>query len=275
MPGPGDDLAQRAAKVVRAGSDVSPRVGLILGSGLGAALGDAFQEDAGFAFTDLPGFPPPGVPGHAGRFALGHLAGVPVASFFGRVHFYEGHGMDVPALLPRLIRELGAETIVVTAAVGGVEPGLAGGTVAVITDHMNMMGTAPLRGWRDPDGMPAFIPMGEAYDPSLAELALTRARALDIAVAPGVYAAMSGPAYETPAEIRLIGQAGATVVGMSMVPEVLPARALGMRVLGLAMVTNALGEPVSHEEVVRISNETAKAVGRLLVDLLPRIDEGA
>jgi inosine/guanosine/xanthosine phosphorylase family protein len=275
LPGPGDDLPQRAAKVVRAGSELIPRVGLILGSGLGAALGDAFREEVGFPFTDLPGFPPPGVPGHAGRFALGHLAGVPVASFFGRVHFYEGHGMDVPALLPRLVRELGAEIIVVTAAVGGVEPGLAGGTVAVITDHLNMMGTAPLRGWRDPDGLPAFIPMGQAYDPSLAKLALARARALDVAAAPGVYAAMSGPAYETPSEIRLIGQAGATVVGMSMVPEVLPARALGMRVLGLAMVTNALGEPVSHEEVVRVSNETAKAVGRLLVDLLPRIDEGA
>jgi purine-nucleoside phosphorylase len=275
LPGPGDDLPQRAAKVVRAASELIPRVGLILGSGLGPALGDAFEEEAGFAFTDLPGLPPPGVPGHAGRFALGHLSGVPVASFFGRVHFYEGHGMDVPALLPRLVRELGAETIVVTAAVGGVEPGLAGGTVAVVTDHLNMMGTAPLRGWRYPDGMPAFIPMGRAYDPSLAELALERARALDIAVVPGVYAALSGPAYETPAEITVIGRAGATVVGMSMVPEVLPARALGMRVLGLAMVTNALGEPVSHEEVVRVSNETAKAVGRLLVDLLPRIDEGA
>lgn len=274
LPGPGDDLPQRAAKVVRAESDLIPTVGLILGSGLGPALGDAFHEEAGFAFTDLPGFPPPGVPGHAGRFSLGHLAGVPVGSFSGRVHFYEGHGMDVPALLPRLLRELGATTLVVTAAVGGVEPGLEGGTVVVVTDHVNMMGTAPLRGWRYPDGMPAFVPMGQAYDPELAELALERAGVSGIAAAPGVYAAMSGPAYETPAEIRLIGQAGATVVGMSMVPEVVPSRALGMRVLGLAMVTNALGEPVSHEDVVRVSNETAKAVGRLLVDLLPRIDEG-
>ena len=275
LPGPGDDLPERAAKVVRAASRLVPRVGLILGSGLGPAVSDAFRETAGFAFTDLPGFPAPGVPGHAGRFALGELAGVPVASFSGRVHFYEGHGMDVPALLPRLLRELGAGIIIVTAAVGGVAPSLAAGTVAVITDHLNMMGTAPLRGWRHHDGMPAFIPMGRAYDPALTELALERARALGIATAPGVYAAMSGPAYETPMEIRLIGQAGATVVGMSMVPEVLPARALGMRVLGLAMVTNAFGEPVSHEDVVRVSNETAKAVGRLLVDLLPRIDEGA
>jgi purine-nucleoside phosphorylase len=120
--------------------------------------------------------------------------------------------------------------------------------------------------------MPAFISMRAAYDPGLTDLTLERARVLGIAAAPGVYAAMSGPAYETPAEITLAGRAGATVVGMSMVPEVVPARALGMRVLALAMVTNALGEPVSHEEVVRVSNETARAVGRLLVDLLPLID---
>ena len=276
LPGPGDDLPERAAKVVRATSELVPRVGLVLGSGLGPALGDAFDEEAGFAFTDLPGFPPPGVPGHAGRFALGHLAGVPVASFFGRVHFYEGHGMDVPALLPRLARELGAEIIIVTAAVGGVEPGLAGGTVAVLTDHLNMMGTTPLRGWRYPDGMPAFVPMGHAYDPALARARVgARARARDRRRAGRVRSDV-GPAYETPAEIRLIGQAGATVVGMSMVPEVLPARALGMRVSGLAMVTNAFGEPVSHDEVVRVSERRPpRRSGRLLVDLLPRIDEGA
>ncbi len=252
-----------------------PRIGLILGSGLGPALGPSFEEEASFAFDELPGFPPPGVPGHAGRLALGRLAGVPVAAYSGRVHFYEGHGMDVPALLPRLARELGAGTMVLTAAAGGVEPGLAAGTVVVLTDHLNMMGTAPLRAWRYPDGMPAFVPMGDAYDENLVALALERAVALDVVAVPGVYAAMSGPAYETRAELTLVRQAGATIVGMSVVPEALPARALGMRVLGLSMVTNALGEPVSHEEVVRVSNETAVAVGRLLVDLLPRIDEGA
>lgn len=275
LPGPGDDLPKRAADVVRAVSELVPRVGLVLGSGLGPALDDAFEREASFPFTDLPGFPPPGVPGHEGRLGLGRIAGVPVAVYAGRVHFYEGHGMDVPALLPRLARELGAETMILTAAAGGVEPGLAAGTVVVVTDHVNMMGTAPLRGWRFPDGMPAFIPMSGAYDADLVRLTLDRARAIGIAAVRGIYAAMSGPAYETPTEISLTARAGATVVGMSMVPEVLPARALGMRVLGLSMVTNALGEPVSHEEVVRVSNETAKAVGRLLVDLLPRIDEGA
>ncbi|MFI5312386.1 MAG: purine-nucleoside phosphorylase, partial [Gemmatimonadales bacterium] len=139
----------------------------------------------------------------------------------------------------------------------------------------NMMGVAPLRGWRYPDGMPAFVPMTEPFDRALGRLALERARALGVVAAPGVYAAMSGPAYETATEIALVRQAGATVVGMSVVPEVLPARALEMRVLALAMVTNAFGEAVSHDEVVRVSNQTAEAVGRLLVDLVPLIDEGA
>jgi purine-nucleoside phosphorylase len=271
LPGPGDDLPARAAAVVRGSTDIQPRVAVVLGSGLGPALGDALEEAVSFSFIDLPGFPPSGVPGHAGRLAVGHLAGVPIAAFFGRVHFYEGHGMDVPALLPRLARELGADTMVLTAAVGGLVPGEAAGTVVVVRDHLNMMGEAPLRGWRYPDGMPAFISATEVYDEALRSLAFERAQAIGIASSVGVYAAMSGPAYETPAEVALLRSAGATVVGMSMVPEAMPAAALGMRVLGICSLTNAFGEHVEHEEVVRVSNETAVAVGRLLVDLLPRM----
>ncbi len=274
LPGPGDDLAEQAAALVRDRTALEPSVGLILGSGLGPALGADLVAEATFAFTDLPGFPPPGVPGHAGTLTLGHLAGVPVASYSGRVHFYEGHGMDTPALLPRLAHALGARTLVVTAAAGGLDADLPAGTVVVLTDHLNLMGVAPLRGWRYPDGMPAFVGLRDAYDPELADLALERGRALGLKIEPGVYAAMSGPAFETPAELRLLALAGATVVGMSTVPEVVPARALEMRVLGMSMVTNALGEHVEHEEVVRVGNETAPAVGRLLVDLLPRIAGG-
>lgn len=273
VPGPGDDLPARAAEVVRARTDLVPAVAVVLGSGLGPALGKALEPVAGFAFTDLPGFPPPGVPGHAGTLVLGRLAGVPVAAFNGRVHVYEGHGMDVPALLPRLAHELGAATMVLTAAVGGLEPGVDAGTVVVLHDHLNMMGTTPLRGWRYADGTPAFIDARAIYDPDLAELALARARALGIHVTSGVYGAMSGPAYETPTEVGMLQRLGATVVGMSMVPEALPANALGMRVLGICSLTNAFGEHVTHEDVVRVSNETAKAVGRLLVDLLPRLPQ--
>lgn len=276
VPGPPDDLAARAAEAVRSVADVVPAVAVILGSGLGPALGDDLEVAAELAFTEIPGLPPPGVPGHAGRLQLGTLAGVPVAAFSGRVHFYEGHGMDVPAVLPRLAHELGARTIVLTAAVGGLEEGVPAGTVVVLRDHVNMMGVAPLRGWRYPDGTPAFVNTSDVYDPALADLALERARAIGVRARPGVYAAMSGPAYETPTEIRMLQGVGATVVGMSMVPEALPARALGMRVLGLCSLTNAFGEHVTHEEVVRVSNETATAVGRLLVDLFPRLPrEGA
>ena len=184
--------------------------------------------------------------------------------------------MDVPALLPRLARELGAETIIVTAAVGGVEPGLAGGTVVVRHRSPEHDGDRTAARMALPRRDAGVRPDGPGLRPApRGARAGARAGARRSPPRPACTQRCPGPAYETPAEIRLIGQAGATVVGMSMVPEVLPARALGMRVLGLAMVTNAFGEPVSHEEVVRVSNETAKAVGRLLVDLLPRIDEGA
>ena len=271
VPGPGDDLAARGAEVVRGATDLVPDVAVVLGSGLGPALGDALQVEVEFAFTELPGFPPPGVPGHAGTLALGRLAGVAVAAFSGRVHFHEGHGMDVPALLPRLAHALGARTMVITAAVGGLVPGQPAGTVVVLHDHLNLMGVAPLRAWRYPDGTPAFVSTQQVYDPSLRALTLERAAALGIGASDGIYAAMSGPAYETPTEVAMLRGLGATVVGMSMVPEALPALALRMRVLGLCSLTNAFGEPVSHEEVVRVSNETAIAVGRLLVDLFPRL----
>jgi purine-nucleoside phosphorylase len=276
IPAPPDDLAERGAEIIRARTDLEPAVAIVLGSGLGPALGDHLREEASFAFVDLPGLPSSGVPGHAGRLILGRLAGVPVAAFSGRVHYYEGHGMDVPALLPRIARALGARTMVLTATVGGLVPGMAAGTVVVLRDHLNMMGAAPLRGWRFPDGTPAFVSAQAIYDPALRDMALETAQAIGIRSAVGVYGAMSGPAYETPSEIAMLQTLGATVVGMSMVPEALPAHALGMRVLGLCSLTNAFGDHVTHEEVIRVSNETAAAVGRLLVDLLPRLpSEGA
>ena len=271
-PGPGDDLASRAAQMVRTKTDLVPKVALVLGSGLGPALAQALTPDAVFAYQDLPGFPATAVPGHEGTATVGTLAGVPVLVFAGRFHLYEGHDSDVPALLPRLAHAMGAGTMILTAAVGGLSPDVVAGTVIVVTDHMNFMGATPLQGWRTPDGTPAFVNAQEVYDPALSELALARARALGITAAPGVYAAMRGPAYETPAEVAFLGRAGGTVVGMSMVPEALPARALGLRVLGLCSLTNALGTHVSHDEVVRVSNETAVAVGLLLRDLLPLME---
>jgi inosine/guanosine/xanthosine phosphorylase family protein len=248
-----------------------PLVAIILGSGLGPALVSDLEVETSLAFDELPGFPAAAVPGHAGRLDLGTLAGVPVAAFSGRVHLYEGHDVEVPARLPRLAHALGARTIVLTAAVGGLVADLRPGMVVVLHDHLNLMGVVPLGGWRYPDGMPAFVDAREVYDPALREMALDRASELGIAAAPGVYAAMRGPAFETPAEVEMLRTLGATVVGMSVVPEALPAHALGMRVLGLCSLTNAFGEHVDHEDVVRVSNETAVAIGRLLVDLFPRL----
>jgi purine-nucleoside phosphorylase len=268
--GPPDRLAESAAAVVRTVSMVRPRVAIVLGSGLGPALGDALRVEDAIAYGDLPGFPAITVPGHTGELVLGELAGVPIVGFRGRFHLYEGHDPEVPALLPRLAHALGADTMVLTAAVGAVVPELAPGTAVIVRDHLNFTGSVPLLRWRFADGSPAFV-SAEVYDPSLRALALERAAALDIAAAEGVYAAMRGPAYETPAEVAMLERAGATIVGMSMVPESLPAHALGMRVLGICSLTNALGEPVTHEDVLRVSTSTAAAIGRLLVDLLPRL----
>lgn len=271
LPGPADHHATAAAGVVREHWTATPAAAVVLGSGLGAALTDAFAVEATIPYTQLPGFPATGVPGHMGELRCGVLAGVPTVAFAGRFHLYEGHGPDVPALLPRLAKALGAHTYVATAAVGGLDAQLAAGTVVVVRDHINMQGTTPLSGWRYPDGTPGFAEASAVYDPALADLALERARALGIKAAGGVYAAMRGPAFETPAEVEMLARLGATVVGMSMVPETLPAHALGLRVLGICSLTNARGDHVSHEEVLRVSDRTASAVGRLLVDLFPRL----
>jgi purine-nucleoside phosphorylase len=275
LPGPADRTPQSIAAIIRETSTVIPALGLVLGSGLADALGDALTIESAFAYTDL-GLPATGVPGHAGTLMLGDLGGVPLVAFSGRFHLYEGHDPDVPALLPRLAHVLGARTMVLTAAVGGLVRGVAAGTAVVLRDHINLMGTVPLRGWRYPDGVPAFVNAEAIYEPALRTIALSRAEALGIPATEGVYAAMRGPAFETPAEVEMLGRLGATVVGMSMVPESLPAHALGLRVLGICSLTNAYGDHVTHEEVLRASNLTAAAIGRLLVDLFPRLPlEGA
>ncbi len=268
--GPPDRLAESAAAAVRTRSVAEPRVGIVLGSGLGPALGASLRIDDTIPYADLPGFPAITVPGHTGELVLGEIAGVPIAGFRGRFHLYEGHDPDVPALLPRLAHALGADTMILTAAVGAVVPDLIAGTAVILRDHLNFTGSVPLVRWRFADGSPAFV-SARIYDPTLRALALESAAALGIRATEGVYAAMRGPAYETPAEVEMLARAGATVVGMSMVPESLPAHALGMRVLGICSLTNALAEPVTHEDVLRVSMSTAAAIGRLLVDLLPRL----
>lgn len=271
LPGPGDALADEAAEYVRERSALRPEVAVVLGSGLGAAIGGV-REEASLTFEEIPGFPRPTVPGHAGALVLGQLSGVPVAVFRGRIHFYEGNDLSVCALPIRLARALGAGTAILTAATGGIGEELDTGHLVVGTDHLNFLGQSPLRGWRRPDGSPPFVDMVDAYDPALAELAVAAAERAGVPVSRGVYAAMPGPMYETPAEIAFLRVAGASVVGMSVVPEAVPARALGMRLLGLFFVTNRVGVPVEHEDVVRASDAMAGAVGAVIEDVLAKGD---
>jgi len=271
LPGPGDGLADQAAERVRERTALEPEVAIVLGSGLGAAMANV-REEASFSFEELPGFPRPSVPGHAGSLVLGEFAGVPVAVFRGRIHFYEGNDLSTCALPIRVARVLGAGTAVLTAATGGIARGLETGHLVVGTDHVNMLGESPLRGWRYPDGTPPFIDMVGAYDAELAELAVAAAERLGLPVSRGVYAAMPGPMYETPAEIGLLRTLGAAVVGMSVVPEAVPARALGMRVLGLFFVTNQVGAKVKHADVVAASDRMAASVGAVIEDVLAKGD---
>ncbi len=269
LPGPGDSLADEAAEVVRSRTALVPSAAVVLGSGLGAAA-SGLREEAAFPFSELPGFPRPTVPGHAGRLVLGELAGVPVAVFQGRIHFYEGNEMPVCTLPIRLARLLGAGTAILTAAAGGIADGLDTGHLVVGTDHLNFLGASPLRGWRHPDGTPPFVDMVGAYDEKLADVAMEAALGFGVPVSRGVYAAMTGPSYETPAEIGFLRSSGADVVGMSVVPEAVAARALGMRVLGLFFVTNKVGVEVRHEEVIRASDEMAGSIGRVIEEVLSK-----
>jgi purine-nucleoside phosphorylase len=264
---PPDDRAPEAAEKVRAAADVEPAVAIILGSGLGSAV-NGINRSAEFSYQDLPGFPPTTVPGHAGRLVVGTLAGVPVAAFLGRVHYYEGHPMSVVTLPARLAAALGATTLVATASVGGLRGSGGPGSLVVGIDHLNFLGQNPLRGWRDEGGRPPFVDMTSAYDGALAERALAIAQELGIPAARGVYAAMPGPTYETPAELEFLRHAGATVVGMSVIPEATVAAALGMRCLGLFCVTNVVGEAVDHHEVTDVAGAFAVRLGRLLAQLL-------
>ena len=269
LAGPGDRAPEEAAALVRERTDLVPSVGIILGSGLGPAA-ERIDEAASVSFEELPGFPAPSVPGHAGRLVLGHLAGVPVVAFLGRVHYYEGHPMSTCAMPARLARRLGARVMVLTASVGALDPALAPGTIVVGTDHINLMGENPLRGWKNPDGSPPFLDVSKLYDPELADAVEEEGRGMGLELGRGVYLAVGGPSYETQAEIRYMREIGGTVVGMSVVPEALAAGVLGMRVVGLFSVTNVAGEG-SHHDVVKVGAEIGGRLSALLDRILPRL----
>ena len=276
LPSPGDGVPERIVEAIRERTALEPVVGVVLGSGLSDAVDTVRSAADGdgveISYADLPGFPPPTVVGHAGRLWIGQVGKRPIAVFQGRIHFYEGHGMALASITSRLSAELGARAMVLTAATGALDPGIGAGTLVVLRDHLNLMGVNPLSGWRYADGSPAFVDVSHVYDRELADLALSSARANvnGSDVREGVYAALAGPSYETPAETRMIAGLGASVVGMSTVPEAVVARALGMRVVGLAFATNAAGVEISHEEVLAASKAAAGTIGQVVLHLLER-----
>ncbi|HSJ05282.1 MAG TPA: purine-nucleoside phosphorylase [Longimicrobiales bacterium] len=259
-----------AIDAVREHDDRVPAVALILGSGLGA-LGDELDNATGIPFRDIPGFPAAAVAGHAGRLLLGELAGVTCVTLQGRFHLYEGHDAATVALPTRVMLGLGARALIVTNAAGGINPGFETGDVMVIEDHINLMGRNPLVG-PVREGETRFPDMTTPYDPGLRELAVEVAAADGLRLVRGVYAAVLGPSYETPAEIRMLAALGADAVGMSTVPEVIVARARGVPVLGLSLISNAAAGlspvPLTHDEVVAAGLEAGQRFGRLLRGIL-------
>jgi len=239
--------------------DVRPRVGLILGSGLGA-LAESVERAGVIPYSDIPHFVPSTVEGHTGRFVIGVLEGQPVIVMQGRPHYYEGYSMQQVTLPVRVMQLLGVEILIVTNAAGGLAPNMRPGDLMLITDHLNLIGMAglsPLRGPNDPSFGPRFPDMSEAYDARLRQLALRVAAEQNIGLHQGVYVCLAGPSFETPADLRFLRKIGADAVGMSTVPEVTVARHGGLRVLGLSGISNVAviepgsAPPTTHEEVLQ------------------------
>jgi purine-nucleoside phosphorylase len=247
---------------------------LILGSGL-SDLADAIEQPTIIPFAEIPGFPRAerDVVGHRGRMVVGVLGGRRVAAFQGRIHCYQGFSAREVSFPARLANAMGAQTLIVTNAAGGIAPELAVGDLVLISDHVNLMGDNSLVGWPGPEGGNPFIPMRDAYDSELRAIALEAARETGVALVPrGVYFGLLGPSYETPAEVGMLRSLGADIVGMSTVPEVIAARALGMRVLGLSLVTNAAaGVGLAHSEVLEAGRLAAERMQMLALAILPRL----
>jgi len=271
----GEDDVRRGAEFLASRVDATPGVALALGSGLGS-YAEGVDRARSVPFEEIPGFPRSTVPGHAGRLVFGERAGVPVVVQSGRFHVYEGIPAARVAFPVRVLHSLGVRTYVVTNAAGGLGSHLRPGDLLVIEDHMHVQFRSPLRGRGPMVDATRFVDLAHPYAPRLIDLVLGAAERLAVPrVFTGVYASVLGPAYETAAEVSMLRGLGADAVGMSTVPEVLTARQLGMDVLGLSAITNlAAGvsrEPLTHEDVLRIAEETSKRMALLLDAVLPAI----
>jgi purine-nucleoside phosphorylase len=259
--------AEHAARTVRARSTEEPRIAVVLGSGLGA-FADEFEDSVAVPYEEIPGFMVSTAAGHAGRLVIGKVDQVSVMAMQGRVHFYEGYSLEEVTFPIRTFKLLGIRTVVLTNAAGGINVALNQGALMVISDHLNLMGVNPLRGPNEERFGPRFPDMSAVYSRQLQEMVVEEARAMGIEIRRGIYGALPGPSYETPAEIHLLRNLGADAVGMSTVPEAIVARHMGLEVLGISCITNmAAGisdEPINHEEVMATGDRVRDTFAQLL-----------
>lgn len=269
----GAAAARRAADTLRGRVRITPRVGIILGSGLGG-IASVIDRQTRVAYTDVPGFPTATVAGHAGELIAGTLAGTPVVALSGRFHMYEGHDAALAGFPSRVLHALGAGILIVSNAAGAARASLKPGTLVLLDDQVNLMFRNPLIGPLEPGDI-RFPDMSDPYDRELRALARRVAREQGIHLDEGVYFGLLGPAYETRAEVRMLSKLGADVMGMSTVPEVIVARALGMRVLGFSCVTNLgcglAAAPITHEEVLETTARVAAQLQQLVRGIVSQL----
>ena len=269
------ERAEHATRIIRARTTVEPRIAIVLGSGLGG-FADDFEDAVGIPYEDIPGFVRSTAQGHAGRLVIGKIDGIPVLAMQGRVHYYEGYSLEEVTFPVRTFGLLGIKTLVLTNAAGGINVELTQGALMVLSDHVNLMGVNPLRGSNDERFGPRFPDMSAVYAAELQELVVDEAKAIGVEVRRGIYGALSGPSYETPAEIHLLRNLGADAVGMSTVPEAIVARHMGLEVVGISCITNmAAGisdEPINHEEVMATGNRVRETFTELLRSVIGAIN---
>jgi purine-nucleoside phosphorylase len=265
--------AKRAADAIRARIGISPRVGIVLGSGLGG-IAASIEKPVRVPFKDVPGFPTATVVGHAGELIGGTLGGTPIVALSGRFHMYEGHDAALAGFPARVMHALGATVLIVSNAAGGTRETLSPGTILLLKDHANLMFRNPLIGALE-QGDARFPDMSEPYDTELRALAKRVAKEQGFELDEGVYFGLLGPTYETRAEVKMLQKLGADVVGMSTVPEVIVARAIGMRVLGFSCVTNlACGlaaAPITHDDVLETTARVAAQLQRLVRGIVAKL----
>lgn len=273
-PMPYFDAVQQTAGWLRERGAADADVAIVLGSGLGD-FADSFRDATSVPYADIPNWPPTTVIGHAGRLVVGVHSERKVIALSGRAHFYEGHPMATVTFATRVIGTLGVKTLILTNAAGGINVAFTPGTLMVMDDHINLMGTNPLVGPNDERFGPRFPDMSEVYSGRLRALATEAGRDLKIPLAHGVYAALHGPSYETPAEIRYLRTIGADAVGMSTVPEALVARHMAIEVLGISCITNAaagvLPKPLVHDEVMEVARRVRGSFAALLEAVIERL----